>query len=80
MFSSKDTCYYKLTTFRNLPICAFDFDETLVELHKTNIMANVLETLVSLYQTHDIVIFSIKWVYLKGKLHTMKFNRDLSIL
>ena len=67
MFSSKDTCYYKLTTFRNLPICAFDFDETLVELHKTNIMSNVLETLVSLYQTHDIVIFSNQMGISKGK-------------
>jgi len=67
MFSSKDTCYYKLVPLRNLPICAFDFDDTLVKLHETTILPNVLDTLQTLRETHDIVIFSNQMGISKGK-------------
>ena len=67
MFSSIDTCYYKLATIRNLPICAFDFDDTLVKLHETTILPNVQDILSSLIKTHDIVIFSNQMGISKNK-------------
>ena len=67
MFSSIDACYYKLATIRNLPICAFDFDDTLVKLHETTILPNVLDILSSLIVTHDIVIFSNQMGISKNK-------------
>ena len=53
-----ESCTYKINIHKKKNICSFDFDNTLVELHSSNPMPNVINTLKDLAKTCNILVFS----------------------
>lgn len=67
MWTTYETCSYKLSDIKDRPFIGFDFDDTLVKLRTNEPLPNVKDKLEELYRDFNIVIFSNQNGVQKGK-------------
>ena len=67
MWTTYETCSYKVSGIKDRPFIGFDFDDTLVKLRTNEPLPNVKDKLEELYRDFNIVIFSNQNGVQKGK-------------